>query len=812
MFVRRRRGQHLSSIHRKTVPDRSARELDGHLRHLAGLHNQIRNLIGLALDIMRHKKAFSRLGYSTMASFAAQELGMQAGQAFETSRIAGELRHRPVTLRRHLNGHLSYGVLRMILPNTPRELEDQTSALFANLTVAEAGQALSRFQALYDEARSRSAKASGDEKRKPEENKQDDETSSTSQRNSVKPSPDGRSAQSSPTAHDFEQRLADLARRAAECALPLGATASLEETTEEDGETIEVTSSPSLSARFLVGVELARQIEGADLPVHACLEMWAAEMMSGVGADALQRLADETDRIGAACAADAEQGASGEPSTSNKGAAGEADAEGGASGEGEAEDEATDNQDLEREPLRVRNLDRAADRAFWKSVENDIHAFNDHWGFLDWQLPQLENLEHLAARDDMTLNDLRHRLCELRNIDLRVDRLLREGLWRFRRARHHRELDFVDIGHYGQERLHMSRSTVKALVTLEQRLRAFPHIRAALDAGTLHENQAALLVTIATQENEIAWLNHAQQTTVRFLRDDIKEAEHMRVFDPERFRQTHGLPTQPMIQARAAAHEAVRAQRRAARSTSKSHTCAAGSDGEGADENKSADALGQTCAAGSNDEGSEGAESSAAQPPPRRRRPMRAPLPLPVFRERLKIVLDDVKGRYDDDPFKGAHVRLRLWIPASMAPFLQAVMRTSRIVLGGYGGFNEALELCLDAFLTQYGDEALRELRQHPILARDGCRCAVPTCGRRGILHVHHIVYRSHGGDNDTTNLVTLCESHHLYGVHQGRIAVSGHAPDALHWRLGVQPDGTSVMTVEGRTIVAQPETVTAAA
>jgi len=34
-------------------------------------------------------------------------------------------------------------------------------------------------------------------------------------------------------------------------------------------------------------------------------------------------------------------------------------------------------------------------------------------------------------------------------------------------------------------------------------------------------------------------------------------------------------------------------------------------------------------------------------------------------------------------------------------------------------------------------------------------------CGTYKDLHVHHIVYRSQGGSDDPTNLITLCAEHH---------------------------------------------------
>lgn len=44
---------------------------------------------------------------------------------------------------------------------------------------------------------------------------------------------------------------------------------------------------------------------------------------------------------------------------------------------------------------------------------------------------------------------------------------------------------------------------------------------------------------------------------------------------------------------------------------------------------------------------------------------------------------------------------------------------------------------------------------------RDKWRCAVPQCRRRSALHAHHILYRSHGGDDADWNLITLCDTCH---------------------------------------------------
>lgn len=47
---------------------------------------------------------------------------------------------------------------------------------------------------------------------------------------------------------------------------------------------------------------------------------------------------------------------------------------------------------------------------------------------------------------------------------------------------------------------------------------------------------------------------------------------------------------------------------------------------------------------------------------------------------------------------------------------------------------------------------------------RDNHRCR--SCGFRNTLTVHHIVFRSHSGPDETWNLITLCNACHN-GIHK---------------------------------------------
>jgi len=48
----------------------------------------------------------------------------------------------------------------------------------------------------------------------------------------------------------------------------------------------------------------------------------------------------------------------------------------------------------------------------------------------------------------------------------------------------------------------------------------------------------------------------------------------------------------------------------------------------------------------------------------------------------------------------------------------------------------------------------------------------------------------SQGGSNDESNLLCLCAAHHLFGIHDERMRVSGTAPDKLIWEFGCAAAG----------------------
>jgi hypothetical protein len=61
------------------------------------------------------------------------------------------------------------------------------------------------------------------------------------------------------------------------------------------------------------------------------------------------------------------------------------------------------------------------------------------------------------------------------------------------------------------------------------------------------------------------------------------------------------------------------------------------------------------------------------------------------------------------------------------------------------------------------------------VLARDKGRCTIPGCTSSCFIDVHHIKWRSRGGNHKLQNLTTLCGLHHD-AIHDGRLVVTGTA------------------------------------
>jgi hypothetical protein len=147
----------------------------------------------------------------------------------------------------------------------------------------------------------------------------------------------------------------------------------------------------------------------------------------------------------------------------------------------------------------------------------------------------------------------------------------------------------------------------------------------------------------------------------------------------------------------------------------------------------------------------------------------------------------------EDRRNRGASTR-KVWTPRDAAQTVRdaiaAAQARSREERGIEIDAGEALAAIADHFVAIHeahrpAHDARRWIPRfrREVLLRKGGLCAVPGCSRAA-RHVHHIVFRSHGGPDTAANGVGICAAHHLHGIHRGYLEVTGRAGERLHWRF----------------------------
>ena len=136
----------------------------------------------------------------------------------------------------------------------------------------------------------------------------------------------------------------------------------------------------------------------------------------------------------------------------------------------------------------------------------------------------------------------------------------------------------------------------------------------------------------------------------------------------------------------------------------------------------------------------------------------------------------------------------RLWGPKEAMETVAMAITAAQLLAADQGEEVEpgdALEVMARLFITVWTEHLKGKStpgRRKRVLKRTLGICAVPTCSNPA-EHLHHIEFRSQDGSNAETNLIGLCASCHLRGVHNGRITVVGEAGDLLIWRIGIRGD-----------------------
>ena len=147
----------------------------------------------------------------------------------------------------------------------------------------------------------------------------------------------------------------------------------------------------------------------------------------------------------------------------------------------------------------------------------------------------------------------------------------------------------------------------------------------------------------------------------------------------------------------------------------------------------------------------------------------------------------------------------RVWGPEDVVRTIAIAIASAKSVAesAGLGEIDsgDALALIAGHFIRVW--EAHKKRRPSPrrreVLMRHHGLCAVPGCSLPA-EHAHHMEFRSQGGSDEASNLVGLCAAHHLQGVHQGNLRVSGRADERLVWEFG---NGERWVTVGSDSVVA---------
>jgi hypothetical protein len=273
---------------------------------------------------------------------------------------------------------------------------------------------------------------------------------------------------------------------------------------------------------------------------------------------------------------------------------------------------------------------------------------------------------------------------------------------------------------YYRESLGIAPSSMAARIALARRARRLPLLKVAIEAGAVGFETATLLARVATPSTEAAWLELADISTTKMFREHVDAAElHARA---------NGSPLDALVPP---THEQIDEAYELER---KVLSMVFADPGDSNDVAHSTDAG---------------------------RDPEPGPLSVSALSEEAEL----------------GTVPLRLSLPDDLAAFwcdLEILHADAGFPMGTFVGF--LVGSTLDTWrgtmrLPAYGD----------IYLRDRFRCQNPICRSRNCTP-HHIVFRSHGGGDEPSNLVSLCDRCHLSLVHGGHLTVTGLAPHALHW------------------------------
>ncbi len=142
--------------------------------------------------------------------------------------------------------------------------------------------------------------------------------------------------------------------------------------------------------------------------------------------------------------------------------------------------------------------------------------------------------------------ELQRRLRRAVALEQRLDAQVGPLLRAVADSRLYRALGFTTLDAYARERLGMSPQRARALLRLERAGDHAPELLRAYREGSLSCVQALVLLPLVVGTGgwrfTSAWVEHATGVTVRRLEDDVEHALELREADPESWAETGGLP------------------------------------------------------------------------------------------------------------------------------------------------------------------------------------------------------------------------------------------------------------------------------
>jgi len=355
-------------------------------------------------------------------------------------------------------------------------------------------------------------------------------------------------------------------------------------------------------------------------------------------------------------------------------------------------------------------------------------------------------------------------------------------------------LRFAGVGHYGEERLGLSRTTAEDRARLARDLRQYPRLREAYAAGLLGRETAALVARLlrdapSDPAREAAWVQRAAASTVKRMRDEARALGRYRVLGRPAGGGEAAAPADPAAPVHRGApaplddaswHASLRREPGLARRRVRlfGRMAFASPDVFQALPHES-DAflrlrlpldLGRRFLAAVDAE---------------RRRLAAAADALPWDAEAEAPADADLPG--DSGAPAGPYATCDPDAPADSAGPAQSWLaaRMFSIRCRRLPAWVGLLALIEDFTDTWDNEDAMPRRPGDEIYIRDGWRCTAPGCTSRRNLEDHHLRYRSRGGDDDLANRICLCRFHHQRGEHGGLASCRGKAPTGVLWRLG---------------------------